>query len=195
LAHKILLDLSNEDLIKVCATNKRMYEICNNYSSFWRNKFVKDYGEQGAQYKPENRSWKDHYITVFIDLEKFKKDSIKFFDYIAWKENIDNSFFIDIPNKKYSPLKYAPEWVMNNLYLLNIKKLKVMERGQRDMIEYINIKPIEFFQKRPAKNHYLVGFTPIHLDNIVYTNYTSPTELNIWLTKMDLSELTKVYFK
>ena len=34
LAHKIMMELSNSDLIKVCATNKRMYEICNNYSAF-----------------------------------------------------------------------------------------------------------------------------------------------------------------
>ena len=61
LAHKIMMELSNSDLVKVCATNKRMYDICNNYPSFWRNKFVKDYGEHAVQYKPENRSWK---ITI-----------------------------------------------------------------------------------------------------------------------------------
>ena len=95
LAHKIMMDLSNSDLVKLCATNKRMYDICNNYPSFWRNKFIKDYGQHAAQYKPEGRSWKNHYMTVFIDLQKFKKHPLEFFNFIAWKDNVENSFFVD----------------------------------------------------------------------------------------------------
>ena len=68
LAHKIMMDLSNSDLVKICSVNKRLHDVCNNYPDFWRNKFVKDYGEHAAQHKPENRSWKNHYMTVFIDL-------------------------------------------------------------------------------------------------------------------------------
>lgn len=49
LAHKIMMDLDNTDLVKLCATNKRMYAVCNNYPDFWRNKFVRDYGERAAQ--------------------------------------------------------------------------------------------------------------------------------------------------
>ena len=127
LAHKIMMDLSNTDLVKICATNKRMYDICNNYPSFWRNKFIKDYGEHAASYKPENRSWKNHYMTVFIDLQKYKKNPMEFFQVIAWKDNVENSFFVDYNNKKLIPLKDAPEWVMNNLYLLNIDKVKVRD--------------------------------------------------------------------
>ena len=175
LAHKIMMQLSNSDLVKICATNKRMYEVCNNYPSFWRNKFVKDYGEHAAQYKPKDRSWKDHYMTVFIDLEKFKKDPLEFFRYIAWKENIDKSLFIDWENRAYYSLKNAPEWVTNNLYLLKLDILKFRKRfaGQ---VEYINITPIEIFQQQPTDG-YINGLQ--NLSGYIYPNYTSP-RLNKW---------------
>ena len=177
LAHKIMMQLSNSDLVKVCATNKRMYEVCNNYPSFWRNKFVKDYGEHAAQYKPKDRSWKDHYMTVFIDLEKFKKEPLEFFRYIAWKENIDNSLFIDWENRAYYSLKNAPEWVTNNLYLLKLDILKFMTRfgGQ---VEYINITPIEFFQQQPVDDYYYINRLQ-NLSGYIYPNHTSP-RLNKW---------------
>ena len=158
LAHKIMMDLSNSDLVKMCAMNKRMYNVCNNYPSFWRNKFIKDYGEHAAQYKPENRTWKNHYMTVFIDLQKYAKDPIDFLRNIAWKENVENSYFIDKQNNKLTPLKDAPEWVMNNLYLLNLVyvKLGISLTGS---VEYKNIKPIELLQQYPSHpKKYLQGF-------------------------------------
>ena len=153
LAHKIMMDLSNSDLVKLCATNKRMYDVCNNYPSFWRNKFVKDYGEHAAQYKPEDRSWKTHYLRVFIDLQKYKKNPMEFFKNIAWKDDIDHSFFIDLDNKKLVPLKDAPEWVMINLYLLNWPYLET------SFSTYKNIKPIELLQQSPRyESVYQRGF-------------------------------------
>jgi hypothetical protein len=155
LAHKIMMDLDNSELVKLCATNKRMYEVCNNYPTFWRNKFIKDYGEHAAQYKPENRSWKNHYMTVFIDLQKYQKNPMEFLYSIFWKSNIDDSYFMDYENQQFVPLKQAPEWVTNNLYLLNIDKIKTyMDEGLR---EYKNIKPIEIFQifQKESKGLYL----------------------------------------
>ena len=38
LAHKIMMDLSNSDLVKICSANKRLHDVCNNYPDFWRNK-------------------------------------------------------------------------------------------------------------------------------------------------------------
>ena len=124
LAHKIMMDLSNSDLVKICSANKRLYDVCNNYPDFWRNKFIKDYGEHAAKYKSKNRSWKNHYMSVFIDLQRFKKNPMEFFLNIAWKTNIDDSFFVDYANERKTPLKEAPDWVMNNLYLLNLPDVK-----------------------------------------------------------------------
>jgi hypothetical protein len=155
LAHKIMMDLDNSELVKLCATNKRMYVICNNYPDFWRNKFIKDYGEHVAKYKPADRSWKNHYMTVFIDLQKYQKNPMEFLYSIFWKSNIDDSYFMDYENQQFVPLKQAPEWVTNNLYLLNIDKIKTyMDEGLR---EYKNIKPIEIFQifQKESKGLYL----------------------------------------
>ena len=151
LAHKIMMDLNNSDLVKICATNKRMYDICNNYPSFWRNKFVKDYGEHATQYKPENRSWKNYYMTVFIDLQKYKTNPEKFLHNIVWK-NISDGFFIDYKNQKLVPLKEAPEWVMNNLYLLNIDEITIYYDGKDN--KHKNIKPVEVFQIFQKPNNY-----------------------------------------
>ena len=181
LAHKIMMDLSNSDLVKICATNKRMYDICNNYPSFWRNKFVKDYGEYAAQYKPDNRSWKNHYMSVFIDLQKYKSDPMKFMWHIAWKDNVDNSYFIDYQNKKLIPLKEAPEWVMDNLYLLNIDKINIHYRGN---VEYKNVKPIEIFQKLSSidDDEYWIGFTKIG-DSFYFPMRNSLASLQRWLVQ------------
>ena len=164
LAHKIMMELSNSDLVKICATNKRMYDVCNNYPSFWRNKFVKDYGEHAAHYKPESRSWKTHYLQVFIDLQKFKNEPTQFFEFfknIAWRNNVDESYFIEKNDKvKFILLKEAPEWVMNNLYLLNIDNIKFKDLNGHVQEEYKNIKPIELLQKQRtiSEDKYINGF-------------------------------------
>ena len=184
LAHKIMMDLSNNDLVKICATNKRMYDVCNNYPDFWRNKFVKDYGEHAAQYKPENRSWKTHYMRVFIDLQKYKKNPIDFFQNIAWKENVNQSFFIDRDNKRIIPLKDAPDWVMENLYLLNIDELKIKPSGG-SIIKYQNIKPIDVLQKQPMFNdptYFLFGFRDYYnYDNFYVPQYAQLDSIQRWL--------------
>ena len=177
LAHKIMMNLSNSDLVKLCATNKRMYDVCNNYPPFWRNKFIKDYGEH-AQYKPENRSWKNHYMTVFIDLQKYKKNPLDFFRNIAWKENMEESFYIDTKNKKLIPLKDAPEWVMNNLYLLKLNNVTVL-KNVYILSVFENIKPIELLEKLVYYfGNYINGFWP----GITYIapHYVSSRDLFKW---------------
>ena len=158
LAHKIMMDLSNSDLVKICSANKRLYDVCNNYPDFWRNKFIKDYGEHAAKYKPENRSWKTHYMRVFIDLQIFKKNPIEFFLNVAWKSNIDDSFFVDYANKRKIPLKESPEWVMNNLYLLDLPALRIGIGFKQKITEYKNAKPIDILQHQIKMGGYIHGF-------------------------------------
>ena len=175
LAHKIMMDLDNSDLVKICATNKRLYDICNNYPSFWRNKFIKDYGEHAASYKPENRSWKNHYMTVFIDLQQYKNDPIKFLDVIAWRDNVENSYFLDYNGRRlFIPLRQAPEWVMNNLYLLNIENIRVYNLAG-DITDYNNIKPIDLLRNQiPYPNdiyEYVHGFLEDRTFDLYHPRY------------------------
>ena len=99
-------------------------------------------------------------MTVFIDLQKYKKDPRQFLFNIAWKDNIENSFFVDYNNNKIIPLKDAPEWVMNNLYLLNLDKIKIrdLNQGPDDFTEYVNVNPIGILQKQVPSTKYVDGF-------------------------------------
>ena len=190
LAHKIMMELINTDLVKICATNKRMYDVCNNYPSFWRNKFVKDYGEHAAQQKPEKRSWKNHYMTVFIDLQRYKKNPINFLNNIAWKDNVDNSYFIDYKNRELIPLKEAPEWVMNNLYLLNLN-LKVNNIGGTTT-EYENVKPIQFLQEGPVNESYSIGLLNSWNDSFI-RKYNDLDTFYKWLLGSERRILLKYF--
>ena len=40
LDHKILNNLEDKDLVRVCQTNKRAQELCNDYDEFWLNRIL-----------------------------------------------------------------------------------------------------------------------------------------------------------
>ena len=148
---KILMELDDKDLIRTCATNKELHRICNVDQSFWRNRYVKQYGEHAAKYKPEKRSWKNHYMQTYIDLHKFS-DPIEFLSYIAWKDNAEESYFVDFDNTEVRELSSAPEWVMNNFYLLKIPKIQIVSFAPNAMLlaapdVYENITPFELYSK------------------------------------------------
>ena len=177
---KIMMELDDKDLISTCATNKELYRICNVDQSFWRNRYVKQYGEEAAQYKPEGRSWKNHYMQTYIDLHKFA-NQIDFLGHIAWKENVDKSYFLDYDNTEVRELKSAPEWVMNNIHLLKIPKIKVVSFAPNALLlassdVYENITPYELFTKILApENLYIFDFRKMG-DNYI-PNFISHDQL------------------
>lgn len=116
---KILSELNDRDLLNACSTNKHAYsQICTD-PHFWRNRLVKKYGEIAVKYKPESRSWKNHYMQIIIDLEKYQNDPMGFLRYIIWNpRGIEYSYYD--PPTNMIPLSKAPEWVLNNLYLLDL---------------------------------------------------------------------------
>ena len=154
----ILSKLDDKDLFSTCLVNKAANKLCNN-EDFWRNRFVSKYGELAAKYKPENRSWRNHYLKVIIDLEKFPKP-VDFLSHILWgSEGIENSLYIENPKDmfigpgKWIPLSEAPEWVMNNLWLLKLGDLKINFINQMgsEMIELKQQTPIGVLNKISEK--------------------------------------------
>jgi hypothetical protein len=127
---KILFELDDRSLLNACATNKYAYNICKN-ESFWRDRFISRFGNEVTKYKPEERSWKNHYMQVIIDLSLFSKNPMNFLKHIVWRGSIEDSYFEPETNpnktyKHYIPLLQAPEWVITNLYLLDLgKKIKL----------------------------------------------------------------------
>ena len=178
---KILMELDDRDLIQTCATNRELRRICNVDQSFWRNRYVKQYGEEATKYKPEGRSWKNHYMQTYIDLHKFS-NPIDFLSYIAWRENRDKSYFVDYDNEMLVPLKDAPEWVMNNIHLLKIPKINVVSFAPNAFLlaaseVYENITPYELFTKiLTPENLYILDFR--RLKNNYIPNFISHDQLD-----------------
>lgn len=160
---KIMMELDNKDLVEVCATSAKLHKLCNEYPYFWMNKFIKDYGREAAKYKPKERSWKNHYMQTFIDLQKYAYNPMSFLFNIAWKNSPDDSFYIDWRIKQLVPLRQAPEWVMTNLWLLNLGDIRVATREPKTDTRYHNIKPVELLKKIPVppgqkEKGYVYGF-------------------------------------
>ncbi len=65
----ILMELSDEDLISTCASNKYLNNLCQN-ESFWLNRTMKRFGYLGTpqeinrKYIPDGTSWKDYYLWL-----------------------------------------------------------------------------------------------------------------------------------
>ena len=74
---KILEELSDQELFSFCLVNKEANKLCSN-EVFWRNRFIKRFGNF-SQMKPENRSYKNFYLSLIkelskeIDMEDLKK--------------------------------------------------------------------------------------------------------------------------
>ena len=117
---KMMEYLDDESLFCICHVNREIFRICNSNPVFWKNRFIQKYGEKAAKHKPENRTWRIHYIQVFFNLQKYKETPVEFLNNILWKDSIKCSYFIDKLNKNLVPLEESPEWVLTNFYLLDL---------------------------------------------------------------------------
>jgi hypothetical protein len=159
---KILSELDDKSLFRACRSNKYLFRICNAEPSFWRNRYTAKYGEMAAKYKPEDRSWKNHYMQTVIDLDRFRDSPANFLDYIAWGGSIEDSYFLY--NGEVIPLLKAPEWVMTNFWLLDLGELKIdLEEGDGFVLgykTYSHLKPHELLAKfpKPNKGFFILGF-------------------------------------
>ena len=144
---KILENLEDKDLFQACSVNQELFRICNKEPSFWKNRFIKKYGVHASQYKPADRSWKNHYIQTFLYLQKYKPNPIKFLDNVIWKGNVENSYYLDRENGKYVPISQAPEEIQTNFWLLNLGKFRLLNFDDEYYHTYSNITPSEFLPK------------------------------------------------
>ena len=171
---KIFSELDDISLLRVCSVNKNIRNHVCKDEIFWKNRFIEKYA---IQHKPENRSWKDHYLQVLIDLDRFSKDPIKFLDNIVWLTDIDHSFYVpsdsyDIKNH-LTPLKDAPEWVLNNLYLLDLGKIILRPSIYSDRFTLENPKPIDLLlisTKYRQSSDVIKGFAISPIGKYFYPN-------------------------
>ena len=146
----VLLKLDDEALFKICQTNRYFKNLCNN-ESFWYTRFLSRFGEERGRAaifrKPDNLSFKNYYLQIIIDLNRFSKDPMYFFRDIYWSENgFNESLYGDNVNF-LKPLSEAPSWIINNLYLLDLgKELYIWNRTRKHFDLYSNVTPIELLR-------------------------------------------------
>ena len=115
---KILSELNDRDLLNYCTTDKYAYQICQN-EDFWRNRLIRKYGDKVLNNKPKDISWKNYYMQIIIDLEKYRDDPMIFFNFVIWFGNEGQSLYFFLG--EWRPLLSSQE-AMNNFYYLNLGK-------------------------------------------------------------------------
>ena len=115
----IMENLDDRSLLNYCMTNKKGSELCKD-EGFWRRRFISKYGENAAKYKPVQRTWRQHFLKILIDLDKFSTNPERFLTYILWGGTPKNSFYNAGYGGNNIPFLQSPEWVINNFYLLDL---------------------------------------------------------------------------
>ena len=190
---KILMELDDRSLFKACSTDTYTKRICDD-ENFWRNRFVNKFGTDTIQFKPENKSWRNYYLQVVIDLDRYKNNPRGFLDRIVWKTNINDSYFRDYEQNLY-PLNKAPRWVLNNLYLLNLGDIEIsireFEWGADDENVIVQkATPYKLF-KYINSNIDLASYEYIDGIGSNYLSYSYP----MIITEHELRHKTRSFFK
>ena len=155
---KILENLDDKDLFHACSVNKELFRICNKEPSFWKNRFIKKYGLHASEFKPADRSWKNHYMQVFLYLQKYKLDPIEFLDDIIWRGIVENSYYLDRETGNYVPIDKAPEEIQTNFWLLDLGKFRLLNFDDEYFDTYSHITPAQFLPKiQLDKGHVVLG--------------------------------------
>ena len=115
--------LDDESLLNLCLTDAK---LCQD-DHFWRRRYIKNFGKHASEFKPAHRKWRRHYLKTLDDLGRFEKDPEQFLKHINWSnEGAEKSYYVTYEMPQFpgvptlNPFLKAPEWVMNNFYLLNI---------------------------------------------------------------------------
>ena len=69
--HLMIDTLSDDDVIKLCATNKTMRDICQKGTKIWHDRLIKDYPVDMIDNKPDELSWYQFYRALKSDNLKY----------------------------------------------------------------------------------------------------------------------------
>lgn len=128
---RILWEFDDTSLFRICDINKEFSRITQ-CEMFWKRRYEKNFGKMPLKYKPANRTWRSHYMIVYNNLQMFQNKPVEFLNMITWNGQLKNSMF---RGKNITPLVDAPEWVITNLWLLNVGHMKIYD----DNYSYNNI--------------------------------------------------------
>lgn len=122
----ILSGLNDKDLFSFCSVNKYANKLCKD-ESFWMNRFLKRFG---IAHKPDNILWRNYYLQVIVDIEKYK-NPWRFFEDVLRNHptyNVFHDIFIT-PNIDVSKL---PNSMKNQYYYLNLGNASITFQSNID---------------------------------------------------------------
>ncbi len=163
---KILSDLNDRDLISFCLTDKTANKLCQD-ENFWRNRFINRFGYEMMKYKPEERTWKKHYLTIISDLDEYTEFPWKQVKGYIWKISKPVSTVKGDIGGKNKPIHKLKEYRQNVFHFLGLGK---------------NISLGFPFGETYIRRNYTntIDFTPEKVLELVYNFYQEP------LTKEDI---------
>ena len=174
----ILSRLDDKSLLNVCVVNKEANELCKD-EDFWRNRFVKKFGKIAAGYKPDGRSWRNHYLKVISDLDTHSNDPWKFFKEVSWlTSDSDLEKVADLGSERAKKIGRDPEEYHNLFWMLDLgKEVKIAFPVDR----YQELDPIERTYYNSETN-----FTPGKVLKLIYDFYQE------YITEEELEEQQEV---
>tara|TARA_R110001599_G_scaffold333191_1_gene549042 strand:- start:1815 stop:2510 length:696 start_codon:yes stop_codon:yes gene_type:complete len=157
----ILANLDDRSLFSFCLADKSINKLCKN-EIFWRNRFFSRFGDKAAEYKPENRSWRNHYLKVVSDLDL--SNHWDFFQDISWQIDLNPKFKSSVRSvgEKFARLDRSDERIQNRYWLL--------ELGQDITIDYPvdRYGDLDYVRRRYVQKTH---FTPAQVLKLVYNFY------------------------
>lgn len=121
----ILKLLDVESILSLAQVNRYLNKLCNK-DSFWKEKFIFRFGEEPAEWKLDNKSWKQHFLEVVDDI--YMENPWDFFQGIYWMmekfPDLDTIDFVDLENEnKWFNIKDKPyRHLINRFYMMPLGK-------------------------------------------------------------------------
>ena len=166
LDYLVMSKMGDRDLFSFCKVNKHINTLCKN-ETFWRNRFVSRFGLHASEYKPQNRSWRTHYLKVVADLDL--ESPWSFFDDISWTINRDPKD-IDFLGSKLIPLERASEKQVHRYWMLELGKEITISYPADRWGDFSDV--VKTYKSTKE-------FTPHEVLKLVYQFYHSPAKIGV----------------
>lgn len=151
---QVMYRLDDQSLGRLCQTHKRLNNFCQE-EYFWRNRFENRFGKIAGGFKPEDRSWRNHYVHVVSDLQTYSEDSWSFFNEVNWNLRDDD----------FETLGEGTERYHNNFWMLNLGK---------EITLVFPIDPYDELDDIKRKYKSETYFTPAKVLKLIYDFYQEP---------------------
>lgn len=165
---EMMKKLDDRSLLNLCSVyNKYIHSLCSN-EDFWRNRFIKVFGAVASEYKPVDRKWKRHYLTIIMYLDELLQpdsdiagDPFEFFGSFVQGHIGEDDFYKEVTES----IGTLHEMYQVGYWLLNLgNNIKIEYQVDR----YDEIDPI--IREYTSDTH----FTPAQIVKIISDFYNEP---------------------